>query len=142
MLKSIKFSTVFILLLIVYNTTQAQSQGVPGIVVKHIPAKTGVYIGSPAICILPNGDYVASHDHFGPKSTEHERAVSAVYKSTNKGKFWKNTVFSMWTGSLTAVILFFFQGQLIMMNMEVHTIIMMLIFLRFIELGISENSED
>ncbi|MFW5821927.1 MAG: hypothetical protein ACOCU7_00950, partial [Tangfeifania sp.] len=39
--------------------------------------------------ILPNGDYVASHDHFGPNSTEHERAVTLVYKSTNKGKSWE-----------------------------------------------------
>lgn len=89
MLKSVKFSIICSLLLVVYNITQAQSLKVPGVVVKHIPSKTGVYIGSPSICILPNGDYVASHDHFGPKSTEHKRAVTAVYKSTNKGKSWE-----------------------------------------------------
>jgi hypothetical protein len=89
MIKSVKFSIVFLLLLVAGNTIYAQSSKVPGIVVNHIPAHTGVYIGSPSICILPNGDYMASHDHFGPNSTEHERAVTAVYKSTNKGKSWK-----------------------------------------------------
>lgn len=83
------FNVVLLLLLLTGNTRYAQSSKVPGIVVNHIPAHTGVYIGSPSICILPNGDYVASHDHFGPNSTEHERAVTAVYKSTNKGKSWK-----------------------------------------------------
>jgi hypothetical protein len=89
MLKSGKFSIISFLLLIVCVTTQAQSSKVPGVVVNHIPAHIGVYIGSPSICILPNGDYVASHDHFGPNSTKHERAITAVYKSTNKGKSWK-----------------------------------------------------
>jgi len=89
MLKSVKSSIILILLLIVSVTTQAQSPKIPGIVVKHTPAKTKTYIGSPSICILPNGDYFASHDHFGPNSTEHERAVTTVYKSTNKGKSWE-----------------------------------------------------
>lgn len=89
MFKSVNFFTVFIIFLTVFFTTQAQTPKVPGVVVNHIPAQTGIYIGSPSICILPNGDYVASHDHFGPNSTEHEQAVTAVYKSTNKGKSWK-----------------------------------------------------
>ena len=89
MFKSVKFSIVLILLLTASVITQAQSPKVPGVVVNHIPAKTGIYIGSPSIYILPNGDYVASHDHFGPNSTEHERAITAIYKSTNRGKKWK-----------------------------------------------------
>ena len=66
----------------------AQTSKVPGIIVDYIPASTKTFIGSPSICILPNGDYVASHDHFGPGSTEFERALTAVFKSTNKGKSW------------------------------------------------------
>ena len=66
----------------------AQTSKVPGIVVDYIPASTKTFIGSPSICILPNGDYVASHDHFGPGSTEFERALTSVFKSTNKGKSW------------------------------------------------------
>jgi hypothetical protein len=67
----------------------AQSKKVPGVVVNHIPAHTGVYIGSPGLCILPDGSYVASHDHFGPESTEHERALTAVFKSENGGRSWE-----------------------------------------------------
>lgn len=66
----------------------AQSSKVPGVVVNYIPASAKTYIGSPSICILPNGDYVASHDHFGPATTEHQQAVTAVFKSNNKGKSW------------------------------------------------------
>jgi hypothetical protein len=62
---------------------------VPGIIVTHSPASSGQYIGSPSIAVLPNGDYVASHDFFGPKSTEHVSAVSRVFRSSDKGKTWK-----------------------------------------------------
>jgi len=62
---------------------------VPGIVIDHIPASTGVYVGSPSIAALPTGDYVASHDHFGPKSTEHKSALSAIFRSPDRGKTWK-----------------------------------------------------
>lgn len=62
---------------------------VPGVVIDHIPASTGVYIGSPSIAVLPNGDYVASHDHFGPKTKEHESALTAVFRSADRGKSWK-----------------------------------------------------
>lgn len=62
---------------------------VPGSVVAYSPASSGQFIGSPSIAILPNGDYVASHDLFGPKSTEHVSAVSMIYRSSDKGKSWK-----------------------------------------------------
>ena len=81
---------VFLFISIYFLNLQsfAQTSKVPGIVVDYIPASTKTFIGSPSICILPNGDYVASHDHFGPGSTEFERALTAVFKSTNKGKSW------------------------------------------------------
>lgn len=62
---------------------------VPGTVIHHQPAVTGRYIGSPGLAILPNGDYVASHDEFGPKSSEHTRAVSHIYRSSDRGQIWK-----------------------------------------------------
>jgi hypothetical protein len=67
----------------------SMAQEVPGTVVAHSAASSGLYLGSPSICILPSGDYVASHDFFGPKSTEYERALTRIYKSTDKGKSWK-----------------------------------------------------
>lgn len=58
----------------------------PGIVVAYNPASTGKYLGSPSICILPDGSYLAAHDFFGKKTSEDE---SVIYKSTDKGKSWK-----------------------------------------------------
>ena len=68
------------------NTVLGQA---PGAVVAHSPASSGLYIGSPSICILPNGDYLASHDLFGPKSNEFESLNSRIYSSSDKGKTWK-----------------------------------------------------
>jgi len=65
------------------------SPTVPGVVVDHIAANTGVYVGSPSIAVLTNGDYVASHDHFGPKSTEQKQAMTAVFRSADRGRSWK-----------------------------------------------------
>ncbi|MEX2565472.1 MAG: exo-alpha-sialidase [Cyclobacteriaceae bacterium] len=62
---------------------------VPGRIVAHSPASSGRYIGSPSLAILPNGDYLASHDYFGPESNEHVRATSKIYRSQNKGKSWE-----------------------------------------------------
>ena len=73
-------------------TTFAQKnkyKGVPGTVISYRDADGGQYIGSPGICILPDGNYIATHDLFGKKSTEHIRADSKVYLSENKGKSWK-----------------------------------------------------
>ncbi|UFH53735.1 sialidase family protein [Spirosoma sp. KNUC1025] len=64
------------------------SSQVPGTVVAHSPASSGLYIGSPSLCILPNGDYLASHDLFGPKSEEFDRPVSRIYRSRDQGKTW------------------------------------------------------
>lgn len=62
---------------------------VPGVVIDHSPAASGIYIGSPSLAVLPNGDYVASHDEFGPKSTEDSRAVSHIFQSRDRGSHWK-----------------------------------------------------
>jgi hypothetical protein len=62
---------------------------VPGVVIDHSPASSGIYIGSPSLAVLPSGDYVASHDEFGPKSTEHSRAVSHIFQSRDRGANWK-----------------------------------------------------
>jgi hypothetical protein len=62
---------------------------VPGVVIDHSPASSGIYIGSPSLAVLANGDYVASHDEFGPKSTEHSRAVSRIFQSRDRGAHWQ-----------------------------------------------------
>ncbi|QDU90944.1 Choline-sulfatase [Pirellulimonas nuda] len=60
----------------------------PGVVIDHVPASAGVYIGSPSLVVLPSGEYIASHDEFGPKSSEHSRAVTRIFRSTDRGETW------------------------------------------------------
>ncbi|TDG35422.1 exo-alpha-sialidase [Pedobacter changchengzhani] len=60
----------------------------PGVVIDYSPASSGLYIGSPSLTVLPNGDYVASHDFFGPEGTERQQGITAVFNSKNKGKSW------------------------------------------------------
>lgn len=79
-------------LLLLTQITLAQTADfskVPGTVVAHMPQSSGQYIGSPSLAILPNGDYVASHDLFGPQSTEHSSAITRIYRSSDKGKTWR-----------------------------------------------------
>ncbi|MCL4787738.1 MAG: glycoside hydrolase [Verrucomicrobia bacterium] len=61
----------------------------PGVVVDSSPKSSGLYIGSPSLTVLPNGDYLASHDFFGPKSDEHECPTVAVFRSSDRGASWK-----------------------------------------------------
>lgn len=59
---------------------------VPGTVIDHSPAASGVYIGSPALAVLPNGEYIASHDFFGPGS---EKNRTDLFSSQDKGRTWR-----------------------------------------------------
>lgn len=63
----------------------------PGIVINHMSKDSGKYIGSPSICVLPDGTYVASHDEFGPRSGESRVAVTKIFHSQDKGKSWTET---------------------------------------------------
>ncbi|MFC6100287.1 sialidase family protein [Olivibacter domesticus] len=71
------------------SLAQVKMDQVPGVVVTHNPASSGQYIGSPSLAVLPNGDYVASHDFFGPNSSEFVQAITRVFRSSDKGKSWK-----------------------------------------------------
>jgi hypothetical protein len=90
---------------------------VPGTVIAYSPAASGLYIGSPSIVTLPNGDYLASHDFFGPQSTEHSSAISRVYQSKNKGKTWK--MISEINGQFWSKLVVH-QGQLYLMGTHKH----------------------
>lgn len=57
---------------------------VPGVVIDHSPASSKIYLGTPSICILPDGTYVVSHDLFN----KNERIVR-VFESKDKGESWK-----------------------------------------------------
>lgn len=83
-----KLFTLFFMLLPLIGTV-SQEKVPPGVVINHIPKSAEKYIGSPSICILPNGDYIASHDEFGSKSSEYKSAITNIFKSTDKGNTWE-----------------------------------------------------
>ena len=76
--------------LVDFVVAAAAGSQVPGVVIDHSPKASGLYIGSPSIAILPGGEYVASHDEFGPKSTEHSRAKTRVFRSKDRGRTWQH----------------------------------------------------
>lgn len=92
-------------------------EDVPGVVITHQPPSTGLYIGSPSIAVLPNGDYVASHDFFGPESSEHRIGVSRVYTSRDRGVTW--TRISEIRGAFWSS-LFVHRGDLYLMGPDRH----------------------
>ena len=57
----------------------------PGVTIAYLPARSERYIGSPSLARLPGGDWVASHDDFGPASTADR---TWVYRSTDRGQTW------------------------------------------------------
>ncbi len=59
---------------------------VPGIVIKHSPASSDIYLGSPSLVVLDNGDYVVSHDYFGSGTSGPAR--TDIYRSTDQGQTW------------------------------------------------------
>ena len=63
-------------------------QGVPGVVVDHSPASSEQYVGSPGICVLSNGDYLAKDDRFGPKQPV--PTLTRVFRSTDRGRTWSH----------------------------------------------------
>lgn len=63
----------------------------PGVVIDHEPASTRQYIGSPSIIRCRDGAYVATHDFFGPGSTQSHSALTRVFRSTNRGSNWNRT---------------------------------------------------
>ncbi len=89
----------------------------PGVIINHIPKSQGKFIGSPSICMLPNGDYVASHDEFGPKSSEWRSAMTNIFTSSDKGQTWKRI--SRIDGQFWSN-LFFHNGALYIMGTNKH----------------------
>lgn len=109
--------TFFILFLMVHYTFVVYGQNPPGVVVSHISKETGKYIGSPGLCILPDGTYIASHDEFGPKSTEFRSAQTRIFMSKDKGNSWKriaNIDGQFWSN------LFVHKGELYIMGVNKH----------------------
>ncbi|MBN1844724.1 MAG: exo-alpha-sialidase [Sedimentisphaerales bacterium] len=66
----------------------AEFDSVPGHVIFHSPASSGIYVGSPGIAILPNGEYIAKCDEFGPGSSERSSGRTRIFASTDRGESW------------------------------------------------------
>lgn len=64
-------------------------ENVPGTIIRHEPASTGVYVGAPSLVILADGSYVASLNFTsiqgGDRGNVHR---TAVYASSDSGKSW------------------------------------------------------
>lgn len=89
----------------------------PGIVINHIAKETGRYIGSPSLCLLPDGTYIASHDEFGPRSSEYRSAQTFIFQSKDRGMTWTNIAQidgQFWSN------LFFHNGSLYLMGTNKH----------------------
>jgi hypothetical protein len=78
--------------------------------VDHSPAITRQYIGSPSIAVLPGGEYVVSHDLFGPGST---RDRTHILASADRGKTWvrRAEIIGQWWSTL-----FYHRGALYIMG--------------------------
>lgn len=59
----------------------------PGVTVAYRPASTKIYLGSPSIAILPNGDYVASFQQYGFGAAGKQHTF--FYGSSDRGQSWK-----------------------------------------------------
>jgi len=72
---------------------------VPGVVIDYSPASSKIYIGSPSIARLPGGDYIASHDFFGPGSQNNR---TRIHCSRDKGLTWEilTDINGQWWSSL------------------------------------------
>jgi hypothetical protein len=79
--------------------TTSAAPAPPGVVIAHSPAASQQYIGSPALAVLADGSYVASHDLFGPGST---RDRTRVLASKDHGTTWTSLteITGQWWSSL------------------------------------------
>ncbi len=66
------------------------SSRVPGVIIAHSPTGSERFIGSPSIARLPEGNYIASHDYFGPGGDRGRFNESAVFGSTDEGLSWEH----------------------------------------------------
>lgn len=88
-MKTYRFLLILMLAVGCSMLLHAQQKQVPGIVINHIAQSEGKYIGSPSICVLPDGTYLASHDEFGVMSDEGRAAVTRVFASRDRGRSWQ-----------------------------------------------------
>lgn len=112
-----KVNVLILLFSITLSVIAQERTSPPGVVVNHISKETGRYIGSPSLCVLPDGTYIASHDEFGPRSSEYRSAQTLVFQSKDKGLTWVNIARidgQFWSN------LFYHNGNLYLMGTNKH----------------------
>lgn len=112
-----KINQLILVLLFGFPCVAQETSTPPGIVVNHISKETGRYIGSPSLCVLPEGTYIASHDEFGPRSSEYRSAQTFVFQSKDKGLTWEKIAQidgQFWSN------LFFHNGSVYLMGTNKH----------------------
>ena len=89
-MRGLKITYVFLVMVLFQNnaiTRNRHVKDIDGVVISHSYRATGTYLGSPSICILPNGDYLVCHDEFGKGKKNFDG--NPIYLSKNKGRTWK-----------------------------------------------------
>ena len=72
------------------GSSDAGFSQVPGVVINHKPAASGVYVGAPSITIMPNGDYINSHNFTSIQQGDQGKVhKTAIYRSEDKGLSWE-----------------------------------------------------
>lgn len=113
----IRIDSLILLLLFTVFCRAHEIKDPPGVIVNHIKKETGRYIGSPSLCVLPDGTYLASHDEFGPRSSEFRSAQTFIFQSKDKGSTWSKIAQidgQFWSN------LFFHNGALYLMGTNKH----------------------
>lgn len=72
----------------IINQGEPESMNPPFVIINSLPPESQRYVGSPSITIMPNGDYIASHDIFGPNAAQKE-AETLIFRSTDGGNYWR-----------------------------------------------------
>lgn len=81
----------FVIFLFCVLGTNAQSSAaydkVPGTPIVHVSKGLGVFVGTPSIAIMSNGDYVVAHDIYG--EPVRPKRMTRVYLSKDRGATWE-----------------------------------------------------
>lgn len=89
------FSVLFLSFFLLSTGMSAQGSTMnveqpPGVVIAHYAKQTKKYVGSPSLCISPDGTYLASHDEFGPGASAADGNVTQIYQSKDRGRSWQH----------------------------------------------------
>lgn len=94
-----KFATLVVVFLVGYISVVDATATPPGVVVNFSDPASQIYVGNPSLSILPNGDYVVSHDAFGPNQPYSE---TFLFRSQDHGETWNSlgSLFGQYESSL------------------------------------------